>query len=409
MPTVGEYYASLNLPVPDGVDPAARPGDSGALAGGAGFLVGQAGNLLANDPTDAGAYRQAAFARFQAEGFDGPWNAKTAQAGNAPTALPPAQPTTAASTPAGTVVQHYTGALTTVAGPGDQQTAARELQRKSFAKFATGGAVSGAGSLASIGAVLGPIGAIVGGIIGFLGGIFGGGGVPKAVGDAITDLRAGVKKLADAVAAKIGQVAHALSPIFQALSKIWTKVLKPLLTWLSKLAAKIKRIYDRILKPYLDALKRIRKIILDIYEKYFRPIIRIIEGFRQVLAILKLAHVKFAEDLDRKLQQLEGKLLTPIYTALKYVNVLGAWLNILLRADLVLQQVIFLRTLGAYKTSVGKYAASGFMETFPPAMPVQPVTREKALSDTRAYLLTGQGPNAELERVARDAANSISG
>jgi hypothetical protein len=272
-----------------------------------------------------------------------------------------------------------------------------------------GDAFSGAVSGAITGApTANPVVITVTTIIGFLGGLFGG-GTSGNIKQAFEGIRAAIREGLAAVLHFAALVARALNPIFGMLKRLWFNVLKPLLGWLQHIADRIRSIYDKILKPYLDTINKIRKMILDVYEKYIRPVIVIIDRVRRVLAVLRLAHIKIADDLDRLLLKLENKLTQPIFIALQKINELGGWFNVLLRVDMILQETIFSRSLWQWKKDVGAYGLRALLPETGAYVPLQPHTTADTIEDTRAYLLNGSGRFVQFEDTARRAAESVMG
>lgn len=267
------------------------------------------------------------------------------------------------------------------------------------------------------GAAGGPIGAVIGVIVTVLSAIFGGGsgaGAEQAL-KAIEVLRYSLKQSLDTLTNAIYRLAHfALTPL-RILQWIWNNLLKRLLIWLGNLAGKIKAFYEVYLKKYLQIIDKIRKRILAVYEKYVRPVLNVINKVRQVLYILRLFHVKFAEDLDKKLAQLESKITGPLFLSLRWLTRLSQWANVILTVDNRIQRAVFAKSLMDNRQWVASAAARDlWMSADQPnfeATPfvVPPGGAQLALADTRQLMQSNSGPLAPLAESARVRALSIMG
>jgi hypothetical protein len=80
------------------------------------------------------------------------------------------------------------------------------------------------------------------------------------------------------------------------------------------------------LGPIIKFLKKYRDLIDRNYRLYIKPILNFLQKIRQVLAVMRLLHIKFARELDAKILQLEG-LLTKNFLQLR--GILTSMLNAL--------------------------------------------------------------------------------
>jgi hypothetical protein len=76
------------------------------------------------------------------------------------------------------------------------------------------------------------------------------------------------------------------------------------------------------LDKLLDFLKKVRKWIDRIFNTYIKPILNFIHKIRQVLYVLKLLHIKWAEALDRRLAQIESKIAGVVLEIRGHLNAL---------------------------------------------------------------------------------------
>jgi hypothetical protein len=206
-----------------------------------------------------------------------------------------------------------------------------------------GGVIAGVG---------GPVGIVVGAVFSFLGGLFGGlfggGGDANA---AIKQLRDEFVNVTNAVIEGYSALARTVGTILKWIGAVVVEFLKTLLDLVKHLVEMLKDLYQKVLKPALKAIQDIRNNILRLYEKWIRPALIVIQKIRQVLAILKLFHVKFAAKLDAQLAQLEYKITQPLFFILRYVNSVANLLNLIMTAANVMQRPFFLASLNAYKGS----------------------------------------------------------
>jgi hypothetical protein len=216
----------------------------------------------------------------------------------------------------------------------------------------------------------------------------------------LKELRDAIIWVADNVARVIGRVARWADAAVRGLRWIWTNVIRPILYHIQQLFDRLAKLIDKVLKPYLELMRKIREQIMLIYNVYFRPIIQVIETMRRMLAILKLANIKWADKLDARLARLEGKIIGVLQEMLAWTNKLPGWFNVLLTAKYLLQYPIFSNSMDAYAGTWVKqfYNAQSkpltpeeqaAIAAAPPAKPVAVV-----LGEVRDYLTAGAGPAA---------------
>jgi hypothetical protein len=219
--------------------------------------------------------------------------------------------------------------------------------------------------------------------------------------DAAKMLRDAIITLADNIARAIGRVARWADAAVRGLRYIWSAIIRPILNAIQKFFDRLGKLIDKVLKPYLDFMNKIRRQIMQIYNIYFRPIIQVIETMRRMLAILRLAHIKWADKLDARLARLEAKVMWPIREMLKRTNTLPGWFNVLLTAKYLLQYPIFINSMVAYDGAWINHFYNAQSKTWKPedraALEAETpeVTPAMAAQQLREYFTTGGGPLAE--------------
>ncbi len=247
------------------------------------------------------------------------------------------------------------------------------------------------------------------------------GDVHQIVNDALTGLWDVLTGTLDLVLAGIfSQIQNALTAIGNALKAAWNilsrlggmiltflqhmwyNVLHGLVLAVQDVAGALKAVYDDVLKPLLGWLQKIRQKILDIWKRFVVPLLIIIQDIRRVLAILGAFHIKFAQKLDQKLAQLEGKITQPLLLVLGMVNSVANWLNLIVTAGYLLQRPMFLNSLQRYAgaainlqlNSMGAtvdssaIAAANQRAAFTPA--------KQSADDLNQFLSSGTGAFADL-------------
>lgn len=89
---------------------------------------------------------------------------------------------------------------------------------------------------------------------------------------------------------------------------IWDGFFKRILDKFFQLMFKIHDWLEAHLRPIIDFIRKVQRILDHIYARYIRPVLNTIHRVRQLLLVLRLLHVKFAEELDRKLAGIERKI-----------------------------------------------------------------------------------------------------
>ena len=187
-------------------------------------------------------------------------------------------------------------------------------------------------------------------VISFLAPLFGGlfsGGVSAAVKGALEGLRTSVKETTDRLLRFAWLIGNVLGRALQALVKVWVRVIRPMLDALGKVIREVMRIYDKYARPVLRAIRRIREEILYWYERVVRPIIQAIQVVRTMLYIFRVAGFRWAEEIDAKLVRLQARIMAPLWYALEKLNLVSAWINVIMQVDGLLRGNVLFNSIDA--------------------------------------------------------------
>lgn len=313
----------------------------------------------------------------------------------APAATPSAAPAGAAATTA--PAPHFAPSAPAAA-------AAPALAPALHARFLTSGGGDGGGGVGGgIGTVISTaldyipiIGPILGGIASWL---FGGSDI-SGLTKAVKQLSQEVTNLGDSITRFTWSVADGLGGLWEADALIWDNFIDQFWT-------NFKNVWKALWKHLAETIPTILKILHDgrqlldkIYQKYIRPLMNWIQLLRRWLTLLKLLHVPFAQKLDKILTQIQGAVFTPFLYVLRWLNGYGAWYNVILTADLILQKPVFLRTMYAYQGEWINlwWAAQSTGHTLGASSPssgaAAPPSDAEVISDVNVYATTGGGPMA---------------
>jgi hypothetical protein len=132
---------------------------------------------------------------------------------------------------------------------------------------------------------------------------------------------------------------------FDFLKKFWSGVLRPFIEYVRGVWWHIRAAMQTIFGPVLDFLWKVRTKLLELYTRYVRPVLDVIDRTRQILQILAQLRVPFARELDRKLAELEDRLVGAIRRAMLEINRLIAQVDRILDFNGLLQRLTLLRSL----------------------------------------------------------------
>lgn len=254
-----------------------------------------------------------------------------------------------------------------------------------------------------------PVSTVVLTVIAAVGSLFRlfGGGVSGDVKRALEGIRGTISQVADGLMRFAWQIARALGKVLSALHTIWVRVIWPVLRQLPRAIGRLRRLIERDLPRLLKLIERIRQRVLEIYERWARPMLVTIQRIRRMLLILRLFRVKWAEQLDARLSQVQGKIMQPLAVALEHIALVEQWLNVVVNAEQLIQETIFHNSVWHYQDPLVRSVLGPFtrprdllkeLELWP-AEPELPAGQSTA--ELRLYLRQGVGP------VAADVAHGL--
>lgn len=271
------------------------------------------------------------------------------------------------------------------------------------------GFLASAPALGTIAATLPVVGAVVA-IVSGLFSIFGGGNDTAKINQAIQNVATQAAQGIDAIkrfAWSIGRLAlGTVLTFWKILSDGIGNLVKAFKTLLDALG----KLYEDVIKPALRALRSIRKILDDVYRKWLRPIINVLQQARKILAIFRAFGFKWAGALDRRIAQIEGKIIGPFIWLTRQLNGYGQWINVILTAGGVFQKPIFRNSAygnAGYLSNlwwVGQTAGGLGGSPISDATPTQAATLPQVQQQFQQFVQTGTGPLALAAQQARDAA-----
>lgn len=137
--------------------------------------------------------------------------------------------------------------------------------------------------------------------------------------------------------------------VYEIFARFWSQVLKPAINALWDQVGRFARWLNTAMKPVISFLQRVRTEIAKFYDRFFKPIFDTIDAIRRVLRVLAALHVEFARELDRKLSELEARLLAPIQLAMRRINQVIDVVDRIVTFDGLLQRITLLASLTGYQ------------------------------------------------------------
>ena len=207
-----------------------------------------------------------------------------------------------------------------------------------------------------------------------------------------------------------GAVGGVFVKVWGYLDAFYGRVLKPFVSWAW---TQVQRVHNWAVKtfgPLIKHLELLREWILRTYDKWLKPIFETITALRGILRVLEVFHVPFADAIDRKLADLEARLLVPIRFALTKINELINWVDRIVTFDGLFQRLTLVASLLRYDRDLWKAWWSGLHKTErdKPTTPgnwPEGTTPKDYASSVAAYMTTGGGPDsAVLHEYAQDVA-----
>lgn len=187
--------------------------------------------------------------------------------------------------------------------------------------------------------------------------------------------------------AVFGFFANIISKVGQFFAHIWNGFFKGIFTRIFRAVVTAQQWLEARLRPILNFLKRVRAIYDRIFKAYIKPVLNLIQHVRQVLLVLRLLHVKFAQELDQKLAAIQNDITKLFIQVRGYLNFAIDFINIIASPSrlsrFVLAGVIGSRATAAlFRLVTGANIGFFFPNYHPNAKPWEkPVTRASSLKD----------------------------
>jgi hypothetical protein len=226
------------------------------------------------------------------------------------------------------------------------------------------------------------------------------GGVSSNVKRALEGLRGAIQTVGDTLMRFAWIIARALGRVFNALRYAWERVIWPLLRQIPRIIGRLRRLIERDLPRLLRLIERIRQRILQIYESWMRPVLLAIERVRRMLLIFRLLHFKWAENLDRRLRELQGRIMQPLAVVLAHIALVEQWINVIVSTEQLLQETIFGNSLYHYQRDFARSWAAAYGRPLDPLVKLDlfprqaAVTADQSREHLRLYLQQNTGPIA---------------
>jgi hypothetical protein len=196
-----------------------------------------------------------------------------------------------------------------------------------------------------------------------------------------------------------GAVATVFKRSWDFLQVTWSRVLRPLITWSW---SQIQRLHNWLVKtlgPVLQFLERVRREFQRFYDHWFRPIFDTIDAARRVLRILATFHVAFARELERKLADLEDRLLRPITELYRRLNEAMNWIDRIVTFDGYFQRLTLIASTLRYERDMWKvwwtsaHKRERERPQRPPSQEPPPLTPAVVAAAAAAYIVDNEGPD----------------
>lgn len=244
------------------------------------------------------------------------------------------------------------------------------------------------------------------------------GNTGASVGRAIINLQKDLGGVGGALKDFVGEMRGWLGGLVGLLKAFKESALIPMLRWLRDHIAQLKAWLKKIFKPLIDNLLLIRKHLLRIYNKFVRPVLEVINVIRFITGTLSRLGVKWAQELDLKLAQIERAIVRNFQTILQHLNRVIDVVDSVVTFDILFQRIPFLRTLvrdAAYLNRIWWHINLDEIED--PGGPgddgeLEPRPIAEDIGELRDFLRTGGGAKAaiigELRAIALAAAEGRS-
>jgi hypothetical protein len=226
------------------------------------------------------------------------------------------------------------------------------------------------------------------------------GSLDGVLGLLVAGLQSALTAIGNALKAAYAVLARLAGFVLQALQSAVEGVLAGIVGVLNDVRDLLKGLYNDVIAPMVNALSGLRGRLLSWYTQFIRPMLIWIQSLRQLLAILSIFHVKFAQKLDAKLADLESRITQPLFYLLAFTNGIANFMNLIVTGTYLLQQPLWLFSLQAY---MGQSLNMMFNAMTVPvdieALAAQnaangPPSIQQSQAAGLMYLQIGAGPNA---------------
>lgn len=175
--------------------------------------------------------------------------------------------------------------------------------------------------------------------------------VDAIIAVAIATIMGALTEIGNALKAAYAVLSRMAGFILQELETLVRDIVAGILGVLKDIRDLFRHLVDDVLKPLVGALGSLRQRLLDIYQRVIRPLLIWMQDIQRVLRVLALFHVRFAQQLDSAISDLERRITQPLLLLIGYTNQLGNWMNLLVTANYLLQKPVWIATLRAYMGS----------------------------------------------------------
>jgi hypothetical protein len=251
-----------------------------------------------------------------------------------------------------------------------------------------------------------PVSSIILGAVGVLWSLFRGSGT-RELAESLNSLRQTVTAVADSLLRFAWTIARAVGAVLRAVHTLWVKVLWPIVRQIPRLVRRVRDLIHRDLPRVLATIERLRRWLIEMYERFWRPLIIMTQRLRKMLLILRLFRLRWAERLDARLRQIQGRIMEPLAIALVHIGWIEQWINVILDAEHRIQEAVWGRSLWSYQGHVFNTWAHYIRDPMPDAERMAwnggpaAVSPETSRSEVRALLRYDVGPLAAPVRAMR--------
>ncbi len=170
---------------------------------------------------------------------------------------------------------------------------------------------------------------------------------------------------------------------------------------------RLRELLRRWFAPVLKILRKLREFWDLWFKRTIKPILDLIQQVRGVLVVFRVLGFEWAKALDRKLLQLEGKIIRNSLVFREAINRIATWVNLILEPELLIRGEVFLRTvLRNIKAAVSLVTKLRHGDIFgigaAPLGPAGgPLLSPAVASESLLRLVRGEGDEGEYARAER--------